>query len=445
MQALLEFFMQLIAQLLQLFGIDMPDQSNPDTTTPLPTISEAPLTVPSDGLEPSVAQPTEAPCDPAPITNPSTNPAPIITQAPIVPVDPATVATPEKYGAKCDGTTDDTAALQIALNATTTGKTLQIGAGKSCRHTNVLHVKNAGARIIGPGSLVATNPQQSSFMVEANNVTLDGNLVLKMTANTPRLEAEEHHKLTIRNASGVTVKNITIDGSAAAGIFISATTNYLIQDVTVQNTLADAIHNTNKSSDGNIVRPIIKNPGDDGIAVVSYHKDNGYTHDITIDSPKVYGQTHGRGISVVGGQNITYKNVYVERSSAAAIYIAAEGNEYDTYGASNIKVLGATLVDSNQDPTVNHGAVHISAYNPGNPLTDITIQDVTIQNTRASSGTNVAAIAYNGGANERIQLLRFTITGGSAKALDTAGTPANQYNSTGWTQNGAAIPDHKGF
>ena len=67
-------------------------------------------------------------------------------------------------------------------------------------------------------------------------------------------------------------------------------------------------------------------------------------------------QTWGRAFSVVGGTNITYRNVYAERSSAAAIYIAAEAN-WHTYPVSNILADGATINYANQTAAVDHGAV----------------------------------------------------------------------------------------
>jgi hypothetical protein len=356
-----------------------------------------------------------------------------------------TLITPESFGAVGNGVTDDTIALQNALDSLTSGQTLQFAAGKSYRHTAVLHIKKAGAHLNGPGTLLATNPQQSSVWIEADNVTLDGNLVLKMIGSTPRLEAEENHKLTIEHRSGTILRNITIDGSAAAGIFVNGASNYLFEDVTVQNTLADGIHNTNNSNNGTITRPIIRNVGDDGVAVVSYFKDGGLCHDITIDSPKLYGQTHGRAFTVVGGQNITYKNVYAENSSAAALYVASEGTPYFTYAAMNVKYLGGTLINSNQDITVDHGAILVTTYNPGQISSDIVFQDINIQNTRSTASRQVGLLSENGGANQRIQFNNVTITGGPTNVFSHTGTLDSAYNTVDWTYNGTHLPNHIGF
>jgi hypothetical protein len=81
---------------------------------------------------------------------------------------------------------------------------------------------------------------------------------------------------------------------------------------------------TSGANNGLVKNARVENPGDDGVAIVSYINDGVACHDIVIDSPRLDRQVWGRGFSVVGGKNITYKNVYTYRSAAAAIYISAE-------------------------------------------------------------------------------------------------------------------------
>lgn len=349
------------------------------------------------------------------------------------------------FGAVCDGTTDDTIKIQQALDATTNGETLQIPAGKICRHTGIVQARNAGMRVVGPGTLLATNADKSAFWINADNVTFEGNLVVKMTANTPRLVTNDHHKIVILPKTGAVIRNITVDGSAAAGILMYGASNYLIEDVEVKNTLADGIHSTFGSRDGTINRPVMRNIGDDAVAVVSYTKDNAISRNITVDSPKLYGQTHGRGFTVVGGDNVTYKNVYVEDSSSAGLYVSSEGDPYWTYGSTNVKFLGGTIIRSNTDTTVDHGGIVLSSYNSGYISSDILIKDIVIKDTRATASRQVAILSYNGGQNKRVQLVNFTITGGPTKLLTNTGTPLSEYNTTGWTFNGTPVADHIGF
>ena len=58
-----------------------------------------------------------------------------------------------------------------------------------------------------------------------------------------------------------------------------------LTNVTVKNTRADAIHMTGGAAYGTLTNPRVVNPGDDGVAVVSYLNDGAQVHDITVESP----------------------------------------------------------------------------------------------------------------------------------------------------------------
>ena len=94
---------------------------------------------------------------------------------------------------------------------------------------------------------------------------------------------------------------MTVDGSAAAGIYVGGASNFTLSDVLVRNTNADGIHMTTRAHDGVVRNARVVNPGDDGVAVVSYRNDGELVRNITVESPRVEGQRWGRGFSVVGG------------------------------------------------------------------------------------------------------------------------------------------------
>jgi hypothetical protein len=100
---------------------------------------------------------------------------------------------------------DDTVALQNAINSLTTGKTLQIPAGKIFRHTNIITVNKSGVFITGTGTLLATNEQYSEFFINADNVIVDGP-TFKMASTTKRWDAYEQMKVRIGFKTGITVK-----------------------------------------------------------------------------------------------------------------------------------------------------------------------------------------------------------------------------------------------
>lgn len=340
--------------------------------------------------------------------------------------------------AACNGG-DDTAGLKSALRALRTGDTLVIPAGVTCRHTGVLSVATPGAHLSGPGTLLATKEKTSAVWIDANDVVVDGGLTLKTAPITKRWETYEQEGLRLVNGrSGIIIRNVTINGAAGAGIYLGGVSNFLLDQVTVLNSRADGIHMTNGSHNGIVRQATVRGSGDDGVAVVSYQSNSQPCHDIQIMTPTVQSNTWGRGISVVGGTNITYTDVSIDSSNAAAIYIAQESS-YHTYSVNNVKVLSGRLVNSNTNSSVDHGAVLVYASQSGYGVADVTLSDLTIVNTRASASRNVGVIATGGSTLERVALNRFTITGGPSRSFGA--NVQSGFTTVGWKVNGVAVPN----
>ncbi len=348
------------------------------------------------------------------------------------------------FGAIGDGTTDDTAAVQKALDSLQAGETLVFPKGKVFRHTNVLTVGVAGAHLSGPGTLLATDETKSCVRVNADNVVVDNGLTLKIAATSRRWDAFEQMKLRLSDHKGIVLRNITIDGSAAAGIYIGNCSDYLLDNVTVQNTRADGIHNTGGSRDGVIKRAVIRNVGDDGVAVVSYESNKTPCRNITVESPRFYGNVWGRALSVVGGENITFRDIYAENSNAASIYVASEGKPWYTFASKKVRFLGGTIKNANQSKTVDHGAVLVYSGRKDYPNENIEIADLKIEGTRATASRQVGVLGEASG----VTLRNFSFVGGP-KNLFSATAPPASYNTLGWKarqdNKDAPVPDRVGF
>jgi hypothetical protein len=298
----------------------------------------------------------------------------------------------------------------------------------------------------GPGTLLATSEYRSSVWLNADNVMTEGGLKLKAINITKRWRETQQHKLWVANThTGITVQDTTIDGSAAAGIFVNGASNFTLNRVIVMNTMADGIHMTNASHDGIVRDAVVRGTGDDGIAVVSYLSNPQAVHDIQIINPKVYSTTWARGLSVVGGYNISYSNIYVEASNASAVYIvqtsAKEGVEasWDTHNVNNVKVIGGSLVNSNTNGSVNNGAVVVAAAGPaGRTVSNVTMSGLLIKNTRPDAARNVGVFTYNGGTVSKILFKGIKTVGGPKKYFDTNATGG--YSATGWIVDGLGVP-----
>jgi len=406
--------------------------AKPGVTVVKPTPTAPTSTAPTSG-GPTTTAPTPTPTTvkPAPtVTVPA--PTPTTQVAPVVVPSGKSINVLD-FGAKGDGTSDDTVALQTALDATTSGVTLVIPAGKTFVQTKTLTVKNDGAHIVGPGTLLATNDRDSSFWIKGNNVTVDGNLTFKSNSKT-RGGAWEHYRVVLWS-SGTTLRNITVDGSHAAGIFMQGASNYLIDTVLVENTMADGIHNTAGSHDGVIRNATVRNVGDDGIAVVSYKPDGPVVKNITVEGAKIYRPSApGRSLSVVGGENITFKDFYIEESSAASIYVSAE-KEWNTNSVNNVKFINGTIKNANWYAKNDHGAILLYNSQAGGIISNVSFDNIKIENTRENAGWNMAILDWGKGTSG-VTFNNISISG-KPNPFKLDGNPAAGYALKGITLNGA--------
>lgn len=358
--------------------------------------------------------------------------------SPSAPAGSAAPLTPMAFGAVGDGRHDDTAALQRAFDAASAARPLTLPAGDVFAHTGVLHIRVAGETVNGTGTLLATAEATSSVWIEADNVTLDGP-TLATTGTTQRWAAWEQMGLRLEAYSGDTVRNVTVTGSAAAGIYVGGASNFTLDHDTVTNTRADGIHMTDGAHDGTVISPVTRNTGDDGIAVVSYSQGGSACHDITVMGAHVVGTTGGRGVSVVGGTNIVERDFEVDSSAAAGVYVAAEGNPWYTAAPTNVTITGGRIVGANTDPTIDHGSVLVLSGESNVWPDGVNISDMVIVNSRSTATRDVGVISY-GAAPVNVMLSDFTITGGPRSAYQ-GNAAAGSFRTVAWTQNGRTLPD----
>jgi hypothetical protein len=347
------------------------------------------------------------------------------------------------FGAVGDGVSDDTAAIQRALDSLPEGGTLAFPAGSTFRHTAVLTVGRPGVRLTGGGTLLATSEQASAVLLRNNNIRVD-NLTLRMASTSRRWVEYEKMKLRLGPYSGIRVTDVLIDGSAAAGVYIGGARNFSLSRVTVRNTRADAVHITEGASLGTVSDVVVRNSGDDGIAIVSYAGDGDpVSRDITILRPRVFGQSWGRAFAVVGGDRISWRNVYAERSSAAAIYLATEAH-FNTHPTTNILVDGATITCANQTASVDHGAVVLFNGTAGVTNRNLTVRNLTVSDTRASASRQVSIINAAGARHARVTITNVVVNRGPATTFWT-NAPAASYRLSGWTDDGVAVAPRIGW
>jgi hypothetical protein len=186
--------------------------------------------------------------------------------------------------------------------------------------------------------LSATNPDGSAIFLRGDRPEIT---CLKMTSPhaSIRRSSNSAHGITIDHATNFLVDHVTVDRTAAAGIFNRGGSNGRITSNRVLNTLADGIHNTRGASHTDIASNTVWNTGDDFIAVVSYVWQGVESHDITIIDNTLNTQLHGRGITVSGGYNIKILRNDLHHCRASCVYIASEPeSSWNTYGVDNVEI-----------------------------------------------------------------------------------------------------------
>ncbi|WP_222192780.1 glycosyl hydrolase family 28-related protein [Modestobacter italicus] len=400
---------------------------------------------PAAGAEPAAVQPVAAPAPakPAAVAPAGTAalpaaPAPTAPQA----VSTARGVLPvEKFGATGDGRTDDTAALQKALDSVPVGSVLQLKAGATYLHSDVLRLTRSDVTVSGPGAtLLATSEARSSFHVTGSRVQVTG-VTFALTSSTRRWDAPAQDKVRVWG-NDVVLRDVRVEGAAAAGIFIDGSARFLLDRVIVSDSRADGIHMSNGARDGRVVSPVTNRTGDDGVAVVSYRSDGVVSARIQVTSPTVNGTTWGRGISVVGGNDISYTDVTIRDTDAAAVYLGSEA-EYDTYPSQRVLVRGGTVTGANRNTAKDHGALMVYSGNTGPQTSDVTLQDLTVRDTRSSATWNIGVLANPGAGLSRVSLTRISLAGGPAMPIYTS-TPA-AVRVTGLVDDGAPSSFRSGW
>ena len=189
---------------------------------------------------------------------------------------------------------------------------------------------------------------------------------------------------------------------------------------------------TTGAHDGVVRNARVVNPGDDGVAVVSYRNDGELVRNITVESPRVEGQRWGRGFSVVGGDTIRFNNVYARDTAGAGIYIAAE-SEFNTYGVGNVLIDGGTLLRANQQADTD------AADRPSPDKGRVVHGAIMLYNS------HVRVASYSAQVQERLEFSGIHISGGSDYLFKPIGVPAGAYRTIGWTHEGAGVPNHIGW
>jgi hypothetical protein len=182
-------------------------------------------------------------------------------------------------------------------------------------------------------------------------------------------------------ASDFVLENVTVDrvgpgrGVGGAGILFNSAGRGRIIRPTVRHSLSDGIHITSGSNNLTFDRPLSENTGDDGFAVVSYRQQGRICRDIRV-SDGIVRDSAARGFVVVGGLDVTYERMLVERSAAAGAYLYGEGS-FDTFGVQRCRIADPVLRGCSTGRTMPTGFSNAALIIGGRDGSDV-VDGVTI-------------------------------------------------------------------
>ena len=252
----------------------------------------------------------------------------------------------KSYGAKGDGVTDDTTAIQKAFDDVPSGGVLSFPRG-TYLHSKSLFLKKEGTILLGKGGVLkATNPSDQAIVLKGNKSAIIG--MTLQGVGSKRSSQPQTTKIKV-TGNWNQVLNNEIDGGASAGIFVFGGKDFRIVSNVVHDTLADGIHMTYGARRGVVEHNRVYRTGDDPIAVVSYHKKAsdkpGLSGQIIIQNNIVSDVNHGRGITVVGGEDVLIKKNKVSNIKKAAGILVAQEKSFKTGVVRNVQIIGNEIIN----------------------------------------------------------------------------------------------------
>ncbi|WP_175909928.1 glycosyl hydrolase family 28-related protein [Burkholderia metallica] len=366
----------------------------------------------------------------------------------------------KRFGVMGDGVTDDTAALQTALNA---GIPLYFPPG-TYLYSNTLTAK---ASIIGAGwdsILQCTTLQGQNSVIYwkgASNFKVR-NLQFFSKNATAYYPDENAGSVNMLDCSQFEISGCKFNNSAGGGAIMRSCINGKVFGNTLLNIWHDGIHVTKASSDITITNNEVINGGDDAFAVVGYFNEGVRPRRVTIANNRVVGTKYARGIAIVGAQDVTVTDNQIYNPMGAGIYVASElTSVYQSYGNDNVTVANNILdtcgVQSNIGAIVNepngpigYAALAVTATSGFNN-SNITIVNNTIKNAAGTpiglwqpAGNNIHVnisqnmISNAWDPNNKNGFPLTTISATSASTtLSFANTPGVAVGMTAWYFNGS--------
>ncbi|AFQ50804.1 hypothetical protein GEM_4414 [Burkholderia cepacia GG4] len=291
---------------------------------------------------------------------------------------------PDAYVRPAPDAADQADALQRTLDALQPGQRLVFAPGRYVVGRSLI-VRQPHVVLSGYGAtLIATVPDDQTIEMRGDGTTIVG---FRLTGTgTARLTTPGSTKVEV-TGRGVQVLDNVIDGGAGAGIFVFGGADVAIVGNDVLATLADGIHMTHGAHNVLVQGNVVRGTGDDMIAVVSYRSERVLTRNVLITGNSLEGNPWGRGITVVGGADVTIANNIVRNVQVSSGILVAQEDSNGTSGASDIRIEHNVIAEiqtatgrTDVRPVTQQAAIEVSTWSGA--VTRVTVTGNRVSNAR---------------------------------------------------------------
>jgi hypothetical protein len=304
------------------------------------------------------------------------------------------------FGAKCDGKTDDSGALQKGINSLVSGQAL-ILPNKSCVTSNSLYVLNkSNIAIIGYGMkytiLKSTNKYFTAVVVRDSKTILLRGFQNHSVNTTSRLNTYDSVKgFFAAGTSGLHMDGIKTLDAPGAGILFCHAVDSIVENSEVYHSFADAFHSTCGSRNVIYRNNRAINAGDDCFASIGYGA--GVNYDMQFLNNYCYGNNREKNGNVSGGGSAVaiegtigakvYNN-YGELTGVAGLRISSLAS-WNMGLTSTVDVQYNTIKNVRTRTDIAHAAIEIFANSEN-------VENVIVKNNTIIDPLTKTGIALHG-------------------------------------------------
>jgi polygalacturonase len=338
------------------------------------------------------------------------------------------------YGARCDGSTNDWAAIQAAINAANAGDLIEFPAGWCAFSGNIFISSRSNLELYGAGMpntfLLALDWTHSALRIENSNSITVRDLQINSPYTTARTSDTNATGFYILHGSGINFSRVKVYYTGGAGIQFEGVSYGGVYDSEVIQTWADGIHATGGSYSITIQNNYADGTGDDSFSCIGYgqtiNQYVGFYSNRSLNS-------QASGVTIEGCQNVEAHNNYIYRSQVAGIR-AASDPAWPTGMVNEADIQWNNLVEVSQNQSIRHPAIYV--YTNYADVRNVHVLNNTIQNP-ATTDRAVELYGGNGQSVHDSQVQNNTITGALAQCTRLGGSTYN-ISVSGNTLNGAA-------